>query len=223
MKNLLTILSLFLTLNLFSQIPDTIYIEPYSEGSLVLGLVGSDGTSDSVENLYIIYEGRKLYNLDKTINTPIDRKFTEKTLTDYLVNTIYRNENLNWIDNARLMERSNIDDLYTTVNGIFQSLNIGSYYDQMLQRHSSSFAGTWEVTLNGVLNYITLSEDGTAFYSDASGVAIEGKSQGSFWIKSENRFMISGLEGIDSKIFNKELNGSLFYDNTMESILKKID
>lgn len=220
---------LFLVMALLSkftqaQIPDTIYVEPYDgSNSIVLGLVGSDGISDVSQDLYVIYEGKYLPNLDKTINSPVDRKFTRDALIDYLTNIIYRNESLNWLDEARLLSRDKLYKVYSNVDGILAGLNSDGYYDIMLGRFSGTFLGVWKIESGGSISYVKLTETGEALPCDEIGEVITNKTAGTFSVKSENRFLLEGLEDIPTIILNRVLSGNQFLDKTMTFVFTKME
>lgn len=224
MKNLFILLFTTLTTFVSAQVPDTIFIEPINKGaSIVLGLVGSSGVSEAIEPLYVIYEGKTLPNTNLVVNTPVDKKFTEQELINYLTNLIYRNENLNWLDEARLMERKKLETIYPIVNGILSGLEVEGFHKQMLSKFSSSFVGTWKLTSSGVESYLKILDTGIVLVCDEFGEPISGETPGSILVKTENRFVLTGLEGLTTTTFNKSINKSDFSDNTMTKVLSKVD
>lgn len=224
MKNLFILLFTTLTTFVSAQVPDTIFIEPINKGaSIVLGLVGSSGVSEAIEPLYIIYEGKTLPNTNIVVNTPVDKKFTEQELINYLTNLIYRNENLNWLDEARLMERKKLETIYPIVNGILSGLEVEGFHKQMLSKFSSSFVGTWKLTSSGVESYLKIFDTGIVLVCDEFGEPISGETPGSILVKTENRFILTGLGGLTTTTFNKSINKSDFSDSTMTKVLSKVN
>jgi len=57
----------------------------------------------------------------KTIE-PIDKVMDSTQVAEYAFNIIYRNENLNWLDAARLMQREKLAKLYAPVNEIIRDM-----------------------------------------------------------------------------------------------------
>lgn len=223
MKNLFIILFTTLTTFVSAQVPDTIFIEPINKGaSIVLGLVGSSGVSEAMEPLYVIYEGKTLPNTNLVVNTPVDKKFTKQELINYLTNLIYRNENLNWLDEARLMERQKLETIYPMVNGILNGLEVEGFHKQMLSKFSSSFVGTWKLTSSGLESYLKILDTGVVLVCDEFGEPISGKTPGSILVKTENRFIITGLEGLTTTTFNKSINKNDFLDATLTKVLSKV-
>lgn len=222
MKNLLIIILTTFYLNVFSQVPDTIYFKTYDGGSVVLGLVGSSGTSEFVEPMYVVYEGKHFPNLNTTVESPVDKKFTKAELISYLTNTIYRNENLNWLDEARLIERKKLDNLYPMVNSMLSALDSEGFHKLMTEKFSSQFVGVWKLDVDGEVTYLKFEETGLVFVCDEFGEIVSGQTPGSFLVKTENRFIVTGLDVIEATTFNKVLSGSYFSDNKLTKLLSKI-
>ena len=90
-----------------AQVPDTLYYEPFT----FVTDAETSGTSDS-QSYLIMYESKTLPNSQLSVVAPIDKLMDSTQVAEYAFNIIYRNENLNWLDAARLMQREKLARLY---------------------------------------------------------------------------------------------------------------
>ena len=82
------------------QVPDTIYYQPFT----YITDTETTGTADS-QFAFMVYESKILPNTGVKTIEPIDKVMDSTQVAEYAFNIIYRNENLNWLDAARLMQR----------------------------------------------------------------------------------------------------------------------
>ena len=98
-----------------SQVPDSIYYIPFT-----FTTEETTGTLDS--QAFIVYESKILPNTGVMTFEAIDKVMDSAQVAEYAFNIIYRNENLNWLDAARLMQREKLQRLYAPVNSIIKDM-----------------------------------------------------------------------------------------------------
>jgi hypothetical protein len=126
------------------------------------------------------------------------------------------------LDDARLMERKKLDNLYPMVNQMLSTLDAYGFHKIMLQKFSSQFVGVWKLEVGDQLTYLKFEESGLVFVCDEFGEIVEGETAGSFLVKTENRFIITGLDVLETTTFNKVLNGNHFSDSKLTKLLSKV-
>lgn len=211
-------LLLFLPLFGFSQIPDTIYYQPFTFTD-----TETTGTSDS--QLYILFEAKTLPNTLYKLPQPIDKAMTGSELADYVFNLIYRYENLNWLDEARIQHRVKSNGLMPTVNKIMQDFTGSGYFPNARNKFITGLQGVYIIRgINRTTEYFLIRNNGTIAQCDENGTVIVGGKTGSLQILTENRFRIASYFGaeIGTAIFNKELDSSFFFSNQAQVRIRKI-
>jgi hypothetical protein len=208
------------------QIPDTIYIESYnSESSVVLGLLQSSGTSDATisSDYYILYEGTYYPNIEQTVISPIDRRFTTQQVVDYLVKLIETVESKIWYNQATALKNLDVNEIYPTVNRLLDSLGSSGYYAVMADKYGSNFDGIWQVDVGDVSYYLDFTETGVVTEVDSSFVPLPQKSAGAYLIKTLGRFVLTNIEGLPTPItFTKSLDSSFYYNETKTIKIQKL-
>ena len=200
----------------FSQIPDTIYYQPFTYTD-----TETTGTSDS--QLYILFEAKTLPNTLMKLPQPIDKAMTGTEVADYVFNLIYRYENLNWLDEARVQQRLRANRLMPVANEIIKDFVGYGYYPYARQKFISQFQGIYRVVgVNRSIEHLLIRANGTMAECDADGVVLEGGKTGSIQILTENRFRVVSYFGESVVVFNKELDTPVFFSTLAQTRLRKI-
>ena len=199
------ILFILLPLYGFGQVPDTIYYQPFT----LIETEESIGIRDS--GLYIVYESKTLPNSLYKFNYPIDKTMTGQEVADYVFNLIYRNENLNWLDEARVQQRLRANRLMPVANEIIKDFTGAGYYPYARQKFIAQFQGVYRVVgVNRSIEHLLIRANGTMAECDADGVVLEGGKTGVIQILTENRFRVVNYWG-ETMLFNKELDTTFFF------------
>jgi len=212
-KNMKYLLFLIPTLGL-AQIPDTIYYTLYQAPTL-----------GSSESFYVVYEGKTLPNTLLTIPQPIDKAMTGNEVAEYVFNLIYRYENMNWLDEARVQQRIKSGNLMPNANKIIQDFTGSGYFPNARNKFINRLQGVYIVrALNKTNEYFLIRNNGTIVQCDENGTVITGGKTGSLQILTENRFRIASYFGaeIGTATFNKELDSSFFFSNQAQVRIRKI-
>jgi len=211
------ILFLLLPLYGFAQVPDTIYYEPFT----LIETEESTVISDS--SLYIVYESKTLPNSNYKFNYPIDKAMTGQEVADYVFNLIYRNENLNWLDEARVQQRIRANRLMPIANEIIKDFTGGGYYPYSREKFIAQFQGVYRVVgVNKSIEHLLIRANGTIAECDADGVVLENGKTGSIQILTENRFRVVSYFGENVVVFNKELDTPFFFSTLAQTRMRKI-
>ena len=211
------ILFLLLPLYGFGQVPDTIYYQPFT----LIETEESAGTSDS--GLFIVYESKTLPNSLYKFNYPIDKAMTGQEVADYVFNLIYRNENLNWLDEARVQQRIRANRLMPIANEIIKDFIGYGYYPYSRQKFIAQFQGIYRVVgVNRSIEHLLIRANGTIAECDADGVVLEGGKTGAIQILTENRFRVVSYFGDSVVVFNKELDTPFFFSTLAQTRIRKI-
>lgn len=200
----------------FSQIPDTIYYAPFTYTD-----TETTGTSDS--QLYILFEAKTLPNTLYKMPQPIDKAMTGTEVADYVFNLIYRYENLNWLDEARIQQRVKSNGLMPTVNKIMQDMTGQGYFITAREKFINSYQGVYAIRQpQKSLEYFIIRSNGAILECDENGQVIENGKRGAIQIFTENRFRIVSYFGEDVAFFNKELDTPFFFSNQTQVRIRKI-
>ena len=211
------ILFLLLPLTGLAQVPDTIYYQPFK----LIETEESIGTSDS--GFYIVYESKTLPNSLYKFNYPIDKAMTGQEVADYVFNLIYRNENLNWLDEARVQQRLRANRLMPIANEIIKDFVGYGYYPYARQKFIAQFQGIYRVVgVNRSIEHLLIRANGTMAECDADGVVLENGKTGSIQILTENRFRVVSYFGDSVVVFNKELDTPFFFSTLAQTRIRKI-
>ena len=209
-------LFLFLPLIGLAQIPDTIYYAPFTFTDNE-----TSGTSDS--QLYILFEAKTLPNTLYKLPQPIDKAMTGSELADYVFNLIYRYENLNWLDEARIQQRVKSNSLMPTINKIMQDFTGFGYYPNARNKFINGLQGVYIIRgINRTTEYMLIRANGTITECDETGTVIVGGKTGSVQILTENRFRVVSYFGETVAFFNKELDTPFFFSNQVQMRIRKI-
>jgi len=127
-----------------AQVPDTIFYQPFT----FIDDATTNGTSDS-QTYLMVYESKTLPNSQLSVIEPIDKLMDSAQVADYAFNLIYRNENLNWLDAARLMKREKLARLYAPVNDIIRSMEGYGFFVKTRLKFGDGFEGRWIARING--------------------------------------------------------------------------
>lgn len=201
----------------FTQIPDTIYYAPFTYTD-----TETTGTSDS--QLYILFEAKTLPNTLYKMPQPIDKAMTGTEVADYVFNLIYRYENLNWLDEARLQQRIKSNTLMPYVNEIIKDFKGFGYYLYSREKFINSIQGVYLIRERGKVapEYMLIRANGTIAQCDETGTVIVGGKTGSIQILTENRFRVVSYFGENVAFFNKELDTPFFFSNQAQVRIRKI-
>jgi hypothetical protein len=217
MKSIILSLLTLVSINVYSQIPDTIYYQPFT----FLEGVQSFGTSDS--QTYILYESKTLPNTLLQFPQPIDKVMTAKEVSDYVFNLIYRFENLNWLDEARIQRRQKSNTLMPTINKILQDFTGFGYFPNARQKFINNFQGVYIIrNVNKTVEYFLIRQNGTIVECLQDGQIIENGKTGSIQILTENRFRVVSYFGQEIITFNKELDTPFYFTNQAQIKIRKL-
>jgi hypothetical protein len=213
--NLIALLFLFTYVKVNAQVPDTIYFEPFTFVDTEATTGVSDTSTDTTltQTTYLVYEGKTLPNSGKQIITAIDKVMTAQEVVDYVFNIVYRNENLNWLDEARVKQRSKSNTLFPVVNTTIQQLASKNYFQYAREKFGNSYEGVYVVRQpTKSLEYFLVRPNGTVVQCDETGTIITGGKSGLMQIFTENRFRLNNYFGANY-VFNKELDTNFFFSD----------
>jgi len=205
-----------------AQVPDTLYYEPFT----FITDAETSGTSDSQAYL-IMYESKTLPNSQLSVVQPIDKLMDSTQVAEYAFNIIYRNENLNWLDAARLMQREKLARLYAPVNTIIRDMYGYGFFVMTRQKFGGGYEGKWIARVNGGnIIWFTVDKFMNATETNQDWSEKEGARTGKILVYTENRCKVqSFFPEIDQRdYFNKELDSDFFVveSNGNKVILRKI-
>ena len=216
------ILAFWLHYSSKGQVPDSIYYVPFT-----FTVDETVGTSDS--QAFIVYESKTLPNTKIMTFQAIDKAMDSTQVAEYAFNLIYRNENLNWLDAARLMKREKLARLYAPVNEIIREMEGYGFFVKTRLKFGDSFEGRWIARINGG-DIIWLEVDRLMNVTETTmqGEPIENGRTGKMLIYTENRFKVQTLfnDVIDFRDYwNKELDSDFFVIESEGNkvIMRKID
>jgi len=205
-----------------SQVPDSIYYVPFT-----FTTEETAGASDS--QAFIVYESKILPNTGVMTFDAIDKVMDSAQVAEYAFNIIYRNENLNWLDAARLMQREKLQRLYAPVNSIIRDMEGYGFFVKTRLKFGTGYEGRWIARINGG-DIIWLKVDRLMNVTETTmqGEVVEGGRTGKLLLYTENRFKAQTLfnDVIDFRDFwNKELNSDFFVIESEGNkvIMRKID
>ena len=203
-----------------SQVPDSIYYVPFT-----FTTDETVGASDS--QAFIVYESKILPNTGVMTFQAIDKVMDSTQVSEYAFNLIYRNENLNWLDAARLMKREKLARLYAPVNDIIREMEGYGFFVMTRQKFGSGYEGKWIARVNGGnIIWFTVDAFMNATETNQDWSAKDGARTGKILVYTENRCKVqSFFPEIDQRdYFNKELDSDFFVveSNGNKVILRKI-
>ena len=205
-----------------SQVPDSIYYVPFT-----FTTEETAGTSDS--QAFIVYESKILPNTGVMTFEAIDKVMDSAQVAEYAFNIIYRNENLNWLDAARLMQREKLQKLYAPVNSIIRDMEGYGFFVKTRLKFGTGYQGRWIARINGGdIIWLKVNRLMNVTETTMQGEVVEGGRTGKLLLYTENRFKAQTLfdDVIDFRDFwNKELNSSFFVIESEGNkvIMRKID
>jgi len=208
--------------SLKGQVPDSIYYVPFT-----FTTESTVDTSDS--QAFIVYESKTLPNTGLMTFEAIDKAMDSTQVSEYAFNLIYRNENLNWLDAARLMKREKLARLYAPVNEIIREMEGYGFFVKTRLKFGDGFEGRWIARINGG-DIIWLEVDRLMNVTETTmqGEVIEGGRTGKMLIYTENRYKVQNVfnDVIDFREYwNKELDTPFFVieSNGNKVVMRKID
>ena len=205
-----------------SQVPDSIYYVPFT-----FTTEETAGTSDS--QAFIVYESKILPNTGVLTFEAIDKVMDSAQVAEYAFNIIYRNENLNWLDAARLMQREKLQKLYAPVNSIIRDMEGYGFFVKTRLKFGTGYEGRWIARINGGdIIWLKVNRLMNVTETTMQGEVVEGGRTGKLLLYTENRFKAQTLfdDVIDFRDFwNKELNSEFFAIESEGNkvIMRKID
>jgi len=203
-----------------SQVPDSIYYVPFT-----FTTEETAGTSDS--QAFIVYESKILPNTGVMTFEAIDKVMDSAQVAEYAFNIIYRNENLNWLDAARLMQREKLQKLYAPVNSIIRDMEGYGFFVKTRLKFGSGYEGKWIARVNGGnIIWFTVDRLMNATETNQDWTVKDGGRTGKFLLYTENRCKLQNFftEADNRDYFNKEFNSNFFVTETNGNriILRKI-
>ena len=203
-----------------SQVPDSIYYIPFT-----FTTEETTGTLDS--QAFIVYESKILPNTGVMTFEAIDKVMDSAQVAEYAFNIIYRNENLNWLDAARLMQREKLQKLYAPVNNIIRDMYGYGFFVMTRLKFGSGYEGKWIARVNGGnIIWFTVDRLMNATETNQDWTVKDGGRTGKFLLYTENRCKLQNFftEADNRDYFNKEFNSNFFVTETNGNriILRKI-
>ena len=204
------------------QVPDTIYYQPFT----YITDAETTGTADS-QFAFMVYESKILPNTGVKTIEPIDKVMDSVQVAEYAFNIIYRNENLNWLDAARLMQREKLARLYAPVNTIIRDMYGYGFFVMTRKKFGGGYEGKWIARVNGGnIIWFTVDRLLNATETNQDWSEKEGGRTGKFILYTENRCKVQDFftEVTNRDFFNKEFNSPFFVTtaNGNRIILRKI-
>ena len=204
------------------QVPDTLYYEPFT----FLTDAETSGTSDS-QSYLIMYESKTLPNSQLSVVQPIDKLMDSTQVAEYAFNIIYRNENLNWLDAARLMQREKLARLYAPVNTIIRDMYGYGFFVMTRQKFGSIYEGKWIARVNGGdIIWFTVDDRLNMVETEMNWTVKEGGRSGRMILYTENRCKVQSFfaEADQRDFFNKQFDSTFYVSETNGNriILRKV-
>jgi hypothetical protein len=195
-----------------AQVPDTLYYEPFT----FVTEATTSGTLDS-QSYLIMYESKTLPNSQLSVVQPIDKLMDSSQVAEYAFNIIYRNENLNWLDAARLMQREKLARLYAPVNTIIRDMYGYGFFVMTRQKFGSGYEGKWIARVNGGdIIWFTVDRFMNATETEMNWTLKEDGRKGRILVYTENRCKVQNFfpEANVRDYYNKELDSEFFVSET---------
>ena len=203
-----------------SQVPDSIYYVPFT-----FTTEETVDTSDS--QAFIVYESKILPNTGVMTFEAIDKVMDSIQVSEYAFNLIYRNENLNWLDAARLMKREKLARLYAPVNDIIRSMEGYGFFVKTRLKFGDGFEGRWIARINGG-DIIWLKVDRLMNVTETNQDWSEKENArtGKILVYTENRCKVQSFfaEADQRDFFNKQFDSPFYVSETNGNriILRKV-
>jgi len=196
--------------SLKSQVPDSIYYVPFT-----FTIEDTVGTLDS--QAFIIYESKILPNTGVMTFEAIDKVMDSTQVSEYAFNLIYRNENLNWLDAARLMKREKLARLYAPVNDIIREMEGYGFFVKTRLKFGDGFEGRWIARINGGdIIWLEVDRFMNATETEMNWTPKENGRKGRILVYTENRCKVQNFfpEANVRDYYNKELDSEFFVAET---------
>jgi hypothetical protein len=198
------------------QIPDTLYYEPHTV------MTEEDTTSG-----FILYTSATLSNSQIPVIQPIDQLMDSSEVAEYAFDLIYQTEYLNWVDEARLMDRQKSARLYAPVNTIIRDMYGYGFFVMTRQKFGGGYEGKWIARINGgdiiwftVDGFMNLTE------TEMDWTPKEGGRTGKILVYTENRCKVQSFfaEADQKDFFNKQFDSPFYVSETNGNriILRKV-
>lgn len=199
------------------QIPDTLYYEAHTV------MTEEDTTSG-----FILYTSATLSNSQIPVIKPIDELMDSAQVAEYAFDLIYQNEYLNWVDEARLMDRQKSARLYAPVNNIIRDMYGYGFFVMTRKKFGSGYEGKWIARVNGgdiiwftVDSFMNLTE------TEMNWTLKENGRSGKILVYTENRCKVQSFfaEADQRDFFNKQFDSPFFVIESEGNkvIMRKID
>jgi len=194
------------------QVPDTLYYEPFT-------FITDAETSDTLDSqqYLIMYESKTLPNSQLSVVAPIDKLMDSTQVAEYAFNIIYRNENLNWLDAARLMQREKLAKLYAPVNTIIRDMYGYGFFVMTRQKFGGGYEGKWIARVNGGnIIWFTVDAFMNLTETEMNWTPKENGRSGKILVYTENRCKVQNFfpEADIRDYYNKELDSDFFVAET---------
>lgn len=225
MKKLQLLPMLLLSITLSSQdIPSSISLKSFSYNRNITPL-GVSESFISEPSLYVVYEGIYYPNIDTIIEQPVDKIMTPNDIINYMYNLIYRAENGNWMDEARIISRNKLKGLVSSVNTFLTQLSGNTYFEMTKSKYGYLYEGVWSVEYGDTSEYLLLRNDGNVVECDILGDEVQNGKKGTYNILTENRFELNDYFPQSLypyiSVFNREYNTQYFSITNSNIRLKK--
>jgi hypothetical protein len=189
-----------------AQVPDTLYYESHT-------VITEEDTSSG----FILYTSSTLSNSQIPIIKPIDKLMDSSQVAEYAFDLIYQNEYLNWVDEARLMDRQKSARLYAPVNNIIRDMYGYGFFVMTRQKFGSGYEGKWIARVNGGnIIWFTVDAFMNLTETEMNWTPKEGGRTGKILVYTENRCKVQNFfpEADIRDYYNKELDSDFFVAET---------
>lgn len=198
------------------QIPDTLYYEAHTV------MTEEDTTSG-----FILYTSAILSNSQIPIIKPIDQLMDSSEVAEYAFDLIYQNEYLNWVDEARLMDRQKSARLYAPVNNIIRDMYGYGFFVMTRQKFGGGYEGKWIARVNGGdIIWFTVDNRLNMVETEMNWTPKEGGRSGRMILYTENRCKVQSFfaEADQRDFFNKQFDSPFYVSETNGNriILRKV-
>ena len=198
------------------QIPDTLYYEPHT----VM-------TEEDTTTGFILYTSATLSNSQIPIIKPIDQLMDSSEVAEYAFDLIYQNEYLNWVDEARLMDREKSARLYAPVNTIIRDMYGYGFFVMTRQKFGGGYEGKWIARINGGdIIWFTVDKFMNLTETEMDWTPKEGGRTGKILVYTENRCKVQSFfaEADQKDFFNKQFDSPFYVSETNGNriILRKV-
>ena len=192
------------------NVPDTIWVESFSDSSFVVAIGTKNNRTNKMNIQYV------------------DQVFDSAGVAAYAFSQIERNEQSQRKADLIKFKADALTALYSDVNSILQSFTGSGYLVKAFQQFKDEYIGFYRATLGGSSMIIRLDSDATAIQINVQGQPVENGLSGTWDIINGSRFRLKNFFPIailpDGSVFNRlEAPDNAFMAAGSKVLLMKID